>query len=274
MAGAAPLGPLDVTQILTGKRVLFAGATGFVGKVSLSMLLHRYGEQIERVYVLVRKGSSKTAHARFYDKVVPSEPFLPLREKYGEAEATAWLQKKCVVLDGDITDPWMGMEEGLAKSLKGQVDVVINCAGLVSFNPSLEVGLNVNTHGVKHLVETCLHLDVPLVHMSTSFVAGNRSGLIFEDEEVIGYFPRRAELGTRDFSLEQELKDCERIVARLREQADDKALAYTFRQKALDRLKEEGRDFNDEKTLRLAVGRERKLWTTINLTTAGMERAK
>ncbi len=60
--------------------------------------------------------------------------------------------------------------------------------------------------------------------MSTAFVAGNRSGLVFEDEEVCGYFPKKDELDGRDFSLEQELKDAERIVARLREQADDKAL--------------------------------------------------
>ncbi len=268
------LGPLDVTAILTGKRVLFAGATGFVGKVSLSMLLHRYGEQLKKVYVLVRKGSSKNAEVRFYDKVVPSEPFLPIREKYGEEGAVTWLKNKCTILDGDITDPWMGMEEVPARALKGELDVVINCAGLVSFNPSLEVGLNVNTHGLKHLVDACLHYDVPLVHMSTSFVAGNRSGLIFEDEEVLGYFPRKEELGGRDFSLEQELKDCGKIVARLREQSDDKALGSIFREKALTRLKEEGRDFNDEKTLRLAVGRERKLWTTLKLTEAGMERAK
>ncbi|HEY1086800.1 MAG TPA: AMP-binding protein, partial [Archangium sp.] len=112
------------------------------------------------------------------------------------------------------------------------------------------------------------------VHMSTSFVAGNRSGLVFEDEEVVGYFPRKGELDGRDFSLEQELADAEKIVARLREQADDKALASTFREKALERLKEEGRDFNDEKTLRLAVGRERKLWLTTRLVEAGMDRAR
>ncbi|MFZ5443826.1 MAG: AMP-binding protein [Myxococcota bacterium] len=270
----AELGPLDVTKILTGKRVLFAGATGFVGKVSLSMLLHHYGEELAHVFVLVRKGSSKNAEARFYDKVATSEPFIPLREKHGEAGAIAWLKTKCTILDGDITDPWMGMDEAKARDLKGRIDVVINCAGLVSFNPSLEVGLNVNTHGVKFLVEACLHWDVPLVHMSTAFVAGNRSGLVFEDEDITGYFPRRGEIDGRDFSLEQELADAEKIVARLREQADDKALASGFREKALERLKEEGRDFNDEKTLRLAIGRERKLWLTTRLVEAGMERAR
>jgi long-chain acyl-CoA synthetase len=273
MASPTP-GPLDVTKLLTGRRVLFAGATGFVGKVSLSMLLHHYGEVLEHVYVVVRKGSSKDARTRFFDKVATSEPFLPLREKYGEDGARAWLEQKCTILDGDITDPWMGLDEAAAKALKGELDVVVNCAGLVSFNPSLEVGLNVNTHGVKYLVEACLHWDVPLVHMSTAFVAGNRSGLVFEDEDVVGYFPRRGEIDGRDFSLEQELADCEKTVARLREQADDKALAATFRQKALDRLKEEGRDFTDEKALRLAIGRERKLWLTLQLVEAGMQRAK
>ncbi len=183
-------------------------------------------------------------------------------------------EQKCVILDGDITDPWMGMDETAARALKGNIDVVINCAGLVSFNPSLEVGLNVNTHGVKFLVEACLFWDVPLVHMSTAFVAGNRSGLVFEDEEVVGYFPRKGDLDGRDFSLEQELADAEKIVARFREQADDKALASSSATSASSGSKEKAATSTDEKTLRLAIGRERKLWLSIQLVEAGMERAK
>ncbi len=264
----------DVTSILTGRRVLFAGATGFVGKVSLSMLLHRYGEVLDKVYVLVRKGSAASAHARFFDKIIGLEPFEPLREKYGgEAGAKKFFESKCEVLDGDVTDPWLGMEEATARGLKGRCDVLLNCAGLVSFTPSLEVGLNVNTYGVKHAVHLCLELDMPLVHMSTAFVAGVRNGVIWEDEEIVGYFPKRDEVDGRDFSLDQELKDCEKIVARLRETADDKALTSTFREKAAERLTNEGRDSTDEKAMRLAVGRERKLWLSTRLVEAGMERA-
>src|SRR4029077_13721910 len=138
----------------------------------------------------------------------------------------------------------------------------------------LEVGLNVNTYGVRHAVNLCLELDIPLVHMSTAFVAGNKSGVIWEDEEIVGYFPKKGELDGRDFTLEQELKDCEKIVARLRESADDKALTSTFRQKAEERLVHEGRDASDDKAMRLAVGRERKLWLSTRLIEAGMERAK
>ncbi len=263
---------LDVARVFKGKRLLFTGSTGFVGKVALSMLLHRYGQALDKVYVLVRKGSSASAERRFFDKVAISEPFEPLRQALGEAKALALIQEKCVVLDGDIADEWLGLEPDAAKALP--IDAVINCAGLVSFNPSLEVGLSVNTHGVRYVVELCQALSAPLVHVSTAFVAGNRSGLVFEDEEVVGYFPRRDELGDRDFSLEQELADAKKLAAQLRERADDKALTSTFRQKALDRLAEEGRDANDEKTLRLAVGRERKLWLSNELVRAGMERAR
>ena len=264
---------LNVSQVFSGKRLLFAGSTGFVGKVTLSMLLSKYGQELDKIYVIVRRGSAASAERRFFDKVATSEPFQPLRDAYGEEGALEFIRKKCEVLDGDITDPLMGLTEAQAEELTGKVAAIVNCAGLVSFNPSLEVGLNVNTHGVKYVVELALRWKAPLIHMSTAFVAGNRSGLVFEDEEVLGYFPKKDELDGRDFSLEQELKDAERIVARLREQADDKALTSTFRKKALDRLAEEGRDASDEKTLRLAVGRERKLWLTGELVRAGMERA-
>ncbi|MDY7229129.1 AMP-binding protein [Hyalangium rubrum] len=264
---------LNVSQVFTGKRLLFAGSTGFVGKVTLSMLLTRYGQELDKLYVLVRKGSAASAERRFFDKVAISEPFQPLRDAYGDEGALEFIRAKCEILDGDITDPNMGLTDAQVEALTGKVAAIVNCAGLVSFNPSLEVGLNVNTHGVKYVVELALKWNAPLIHMSTAFVAGNRSGLVFEDEEVLGYFPKKDELDGRDFNLEQELKDAERIVARLREQADDKALTSTFRKKALDRLEEEGRDVNDEKTLRLAVGRERKLWLTGELVRAGMERA-
>ena len=265
---------LNVTEVFSGRRILFAGSTGFVGKVTLSMLLTRYGEVLDKVYVLVRKGSAPSAERRFYDKVATSEPFQPLRDAYGEQGALEFFRRKCEILDGDITDPLMGLTPEQADALTGKVHAILNCAGLVSFNPSLEVGLNVNTHGVMHTVDLALKWAVPLVHMSTAFVAGNRDGLVFEDEDVVGYFPRHDELDGRDFNLDQELADAEKIVARLREQADDKALTSIFRKKALERLEEEGRDPKDEKTLRLAVGRERKLWLTGELVRAGMERAR
>ncbi len=274
MTSLPSLPPLDVQATLRGKRILFTGSTGFLGKVTLSMLMHRYGEEIDRVYALVRRGTSASAERRFFDLVAASEPFGALRESLGEERAQELTRRKCKVLDGDVTLPRFGLSEEQVKEMEGEVDVVVNCAGLVSFNPSLESSLNINTHSVRHAANLCLALDVPLVHVSTAFVVGNRDGLFFEDEEVLGYFPKKDVLDGRDFSLEEELSDCERVVARLRERADDKALTSLFRKRALERLAEEGRDAENERTLRLAVARERKLWLSGELTKAGMERAE
>jgi len=205
---------------------------------------------------------------------VPREPFQPLRDHHGDEQAEAFVLERTRVLDGDITDPFLGLSERVLAELAGQVDVVVNCAGLVSFNPPLEVGLKINTYGVRNAVELSQRLGVPLVHVSTAFVVGNKSGLVFEDEEIVGYFPRKGELDGRDFSLQNELDDAARLVKRLREQAEDHALTSEFRTRALERLEEDGRDGRDEKTLRLAVGRERKLWLTQKLTDVGMERAR
>jgi long-chain acyl-CoA synthetase len=265
---------LDVTQALSGKHLMFAGSTGFVGKVTLSMLLQRYGRALSRVSVVVRRGSSVSAESRFFDRLFPGEAFRPLREELGEGGAEAFVRSKVQVLEGDVTEASFGLSEETLSGLRGKVGAVLNCAGLVSFNPSLEVGLKVNTHGVRNAVDLALRLDVPLVHVSTAFVAGNRSGLVFEDEEIVGYFPKRDELGGRDFSLQRELQDCRDEVARLRSKADDAALTAVFRKRAIERLEQEGRDPREEKSLRLAVGRERKLWLTQKLVDAGMERAR
>ncbi|MCL2178234.1 MAG: AMP-binding protein [Proteobacteria bacterium] len=265
---------LHIGQVFASKNLLLTGVTGFLGKVTLSMLLDKYGEQLNKIYVLVRKGSLNNAHRRFMERVVPSEPFSPLREKYGEEGALQFFEKKCEVIEGDITDTWLGMAEAQVEALKEKIAALVNCAGLVSFNPSLQVGLDANVKGVQHAVAFCQHLKIPLIHVSTAFVAGERSGLVFEDEPVVGYFPKKEELKEAEFSLEQELKDCAKTIARIREMAEDKALSTQFQERAQKRLEREGKDFHDERTLRMATHRERRLWVSLQLTEIGMERAK
>src|SRR5262249_46710706 len=89
---------LNVAEVLTGKRILLTGCTDFVGKVALSMLLHRYGEQVGRVFVVVRKGSSPTAEERFFDKIAPSEPLAPIREQLRDDGTLQILRSKSLVL--------------------------------------------------------------------------------------------------------------------------------------------------------------------------------
>ncbi len=266
---------IDLENAFRGREILVTGVTGFLGKVALTMLLDRYPE-IGKVYVLVRPRAGGSAEDRFFGKVVYTPPFRPLRERHGD-RFEAFLREKCVPLAGDITEEALGLSAEQVRALAGKLACVINSAGLVTFNPSLELAVSVNTEGAKHAGDLCNQTGATLVHISTCFVAGARRGPVFEDEPVVGSYPKAHDLDEAarvPFSVGAELKDVAALVARLRAQADDGALAARFRAAAVTRLQEEGRDTQDEKALRLAAGRERKLWLSQQLVQAGMERAQ
>jgi long-chain acyl-CoA synthetase len=272
--------PLDVGATLSGRSVLVTGATGFVGKVVLTMLLDRYPE-VGRVFVLVRPGTGGTAEARFFGKVAASRPFDPLRARLGD-RFEPFLREKCVPLAGDVSDPLLGLSPADLSSLSG-LDLLVNSAGLVDFDPSLELALGVNVEGTRQAVELCRRTGAGLLHVSTCYVAGNRDGVVYEDEEIVGYFPRREGVVGRPkeptfhgehFSVEGELADCARRIAEVRQRAEDRTLQSLFREQAMERLRTEGRGEGDEKAVRLAIGREKRLWISGELVRAGMERAR
>ncbi len=162
----------------------------------------------------------------------------------------------------------------------GQLDAIINCAGLVSFNPSLElpaIRINVMPRGPRHTLDLARKTGAAVVHVSTCFVAGERpldDSEVWEDEPVVGYFPRRHTLRAEDFSLDAEIADCQRVIEQVKAMADDRAHVSQFRDQGAARLRDEGRDADDERTLRIAVQRERKMWVAERLTDLGMERAQ
>jgi len=71
---------LSPTEIFNGRKIFLIGGTGFVGKVTLSLLLHRF-PNIGRVYVTVRARSQEESETRFWNNVISAEPFDPVRER-------------------------------------------------------------------------------------------------------------------------------------------------------------------------------------------------
>src|SRR5438128_1379537 len=108
-------GPLSASEIYRGRNVFILGSTGFVGKVLLSMLLERFPD-VGRAYVMVRRGSGTDSEARFWQSVVTSPAFDPLRARHGGPEGlAAFLRGKVTVVDGDITEPNLGLSEEAAE---------------------------------------------------------------------------------------------------------------------------------------------------------------
>src|SRR3982751_1787199 len=248
---------LSPTELYNGRNIFIIGATGFVGKVTLSMLLHRF-PNVGRVYVTVRARSLEESHTRFWNNVITAPPFDPLRERYGDA-FEGFIRDKVEIVGGDIGETNLGYTEEEAQRIADSVDVVINSAGNVTFNPTLESALRTNVVGTENVIQFAKRMKRPaLIHVSTCFVAGNRSGPVWESDPVIGYFPRRdeEEMAGVEFGVEHEIRDCAKLAERVREESRDAMMAARFRESARKRLIEEGRDPDDLDAMGLAVARE------------------
>jgi len=263
---------LSPTEIYKDRKIFLIGSTGFLGKVTLSMLLHRF-PNVGKIYLTVRARSQEESETRFWNNIITAPPFDPLRERYGSA-LDGFIRDKVVVKGGDIADTNFGYSEEEAQAIADDIDIIINSAGNVTFNPTLESGLRTNVVGTQNVIAFAKRMKRPaLVHVSTCFVAGNRSGAVWESDDVLGYFPRRHEMPGVEFSVDQEIADCAKLADRVRDEARDAMMTARFRELARKRLSEEGRDVDDPDALGLAVARERKVWTRTRLTDLGVERA-
>ncbi|PJJ06484.1 thioester reductase-like protein [Streptomyces sp. 2333.5] len=86
-------------------------------------------------------------------------------------------------LSGDVTKPRLGLPEAAYQALAaGGLDRIVHCAAITDFGLPDEVYQAVNVDGTAHVVELARAGGVPLVHVSTAYVCGERDGLIRETE--------------------------------------------------------------------------------------------
>ena len=232
--------PLDVAQTLRGKGIVVVGGTGFLGKVWVSMILHRYPD-IGQLYLMVRARPHLTSEERFWREIATSEVFQPLRERHGDEGCKRFLREKITPISGDVSLPLCGLNAETLAALRGQADVVVNVAGVVDFNPPINEALHVNCFGVLHLIELCRALgDLPILHTSTCFVAGNRDGNIPEADPRSFPFPYCEKIDTSHWDPEREIQEGNRLTDRAHREASESFRESEFLDKAKQNLTRKG----------------------------------
>ncbi|MEZ0312574.1 MAG: AMP-binding protein [Myxococcota bacterium] len=269
----SPVAPADlpIGATYAGKRILLTGTTGFLGKVVLSYLLTRFPD-IGHIYVLIRPGPSDRAKDRFAKKVMASPAMGPVVQAHPH-DLEKFLTDKVTPVDGNITKENCGLSAEALAEIKG-LDLILNSAGLVDFDPSVESALSINAVGAQNVVKLAKDVGAALVHVSTCFVAGKRSGQILEDEPILGRLPDATDQRASDFDFQREITRLGELAQEVRNRADDPATKAQWRKEAIDKLAEEGRDASDGVALKAAVLRQKKVWLTQELKRVGMERAK
>ncbi|MBX3250293.1 MAG: SDR family oxidoreductase [Myxococcales bacterium] len=247
--GVRPLRARGVREAFAGKHLFVTGVTGFLGKVWLGMLLDHV-EEVGRVTVVIRPKKGEDARARF-ERIVERNPaFRPLRAKHG-AGLRALVAKKVNVVEARLTAPLCGFSCEEARALMSDVDAVVHFAGLTDFEPDPQQALDANVHGARHAADlAALTPSKRYVHVSTTYVAGMRSGPV-EESLVRGVSPT----GVR-FDPEEELATIERELAacETKKQRLDLAMAraralgwpnvYTYSKALSEHLLEDRRDIH------------------------------
>ncbi len=153
---------------------LLTGATGLIGRY----LLRDYAARGIPVAVLVRESESGSPSDRI-NAIADAMEQLPSSYR-GSVNIP---RPVCIV--SDLHEPDLGMSESDAAWVRNNVSSVVHCAGNVTFHdPSQDTGpWNTNVNGTRHLASFCKANQIEdFSYVSTSFVCGDRVGLIREDE--------------------------------------------------------------------------------------------
>ncbi len=275
MASARPVVHFDgqrqapgfsVRRAFAGKHVMLIGVTGFIGKVWLvNTLLDLPG--LERIYLLIRRQKSNPAERRFEKMVEDSPVFDPLFQRHGD-RLPEFLRDKIEVVEGDVTQPGLGLSAETARYLQRNLDLIINSSGLTDFNPDLRDALATNTDAVVNIVDFVRSADhAGLLHLSTCYVAGEQDGRVSE-RLIPNYNPR----GLPDFDAEQELGSLHELIRDAEARAETEEVTSGLRMQA--RAKEHAAKNLQGAALENQVRKNRVRWLKTFLTEVGIRRAK
>ncbi len=256
----------SVRRAFAGKQVMLIGVTGFIGKVWLANTLLDLPD-VKRIYLLIRRQKSNPAERRFEKMVEDSPVFDPLFERHGD-RLPDFLREKIEVVEGDVTQPGLGLAPEVTRSLQKNLDLIINSSGLTDFNPDLRDALTTNTDAALNILEFVRASDhAGLLHLSTCYVAGEQDGRVGE-KLTANYTPR----GLADFDAEQEWRSLQELVRQAEVRAESEEVTSGLRMQA--QSKEHAAKNLQGAALDNQIRKNRVRWLKIYLTEAGTRRAK
>jgi nucleoside-diphosphate-sugar epimerase len=149
---------------MADKGVFFTGAGGFLGRFILSHYLERNDCDL----FLLENG-----------------PFCKKLESFVDSQVADPKKRKRVrIIEGDITQPDLGMDARTRDELRGRITDAIHLAALYNLSAPRDISVRVNVDGTRNLLD---FLDTAksfrkLAHTSTLAVAGTHSGVFTEDD--------------------------------------------------------------------------------------------
>jgi len=148
--------------------IFVTGATGFVGMQLVRELLDRHPDASLALLIRDRAGQPGQQRA---DTFIPSADRARVR-----------------VISGDVSLPNCGLEAADYSRLAAETTRVVHSAATVRFDHSLEEARQINVDGTRRILDFAgaSRQLRSFAYVGTAYVAGERSGIVREDELVVG----------------------------------------------------------------------------------------
>lgn len=152
-----------IVDFYQNKSVLITGGSGFIGKVLIEKLL-RTCPGVRRIFVLIRPKWNIKPHERLAE-LLNSQLFDGVRQRGIDVE------QKVLLVEGDVTEPHLGLSEQNLLRVMNEVSVIYHSAATVKFDEPLKQSVAINIAGVKNMIEVCRKIPqlAALVHVSTAY---------------------------------------------------------------------------------------------------------
>lgn len=176
---------MSITDFFRGKVLLITGGTAFLGQPMVAKILTALPD-IQKIYLLIRSRTDTTgkhisAQERLKNELLTSDVFASLRRLHGD-NFDAWAQQKLTAVEGDLTHEYLGFSNAEYQRLQNEVQIFINIAGLVDFDPPFDDSLWGNALAAKHVVNFARGCqDAVFLHISTAYVCGDNPGRVLEE---------------------------------------------------------------------------------------------
>jgi long-chain acyl-CoA synthetase len=157
--------------------VFLTGGSGFVGQ----NLIPRIMKDPEAELVLLLRAANE------------SDAMLRLRAllaSLADLLADVDCRGRISCVRGDVTAEGLGMEPSVAEALAARVTHVIHCAASVDFCNTIERAREINVEGTRRVMAFAMRAHAigalrRVVHMSTAYVSGARTGMVYEARGVV-----------------------------------------------------------------------------------------
>ena len=267
---------MSITDFFRGKVLLVTGGTAFLGQPMVAKILTALPE-VQKIYLLIRSRTDKTgkrisAQERLENELLASDVFASLRRLHGE-NFDEWAQQKLIAVEGELTHERLGFSDAEYQRLQNEVQVFINIAGLVDFDPPFDASLWGNALAAKHVVNFAKGCqDTVFLHISTAYVRGSEAGRVPEElplpyEQYAAQHQEKTGTAIPQ-TLSEEIEGLLSLSAAIHAEADSAENLEHFQQEAEAQIK------GTRKRLETQVEELKSEWLENRLVEAGLEHAR